>query len=327
MTAARVKQRQPTKHRGAWGRSIWLLPLLLAVGVWLAGRPRRDTATAQGPFQPTVAGSQASAQSPPGMVWVPGGEFSMGCSDPRGVPFGGTDPMRDARPVHRVGVDGFWMDVHEVTNDQFAEFVKATGYVTVAERPPRAEDFPGALPENLVAGSIVFTPPAADVPLRDATGTAHLRWWAYVPGAYWKHPEGPDSDLAGKGDQPVVHVAFEDAEAYAAWAGKRLPHGGGMGVCIAWGACRCDLSVGQRVQARRPLDGQHLAGAISGREHRRRWFPEHRTGGPLPCQRLRTPRHVGERLGMVQRLVSPGYVCRGCRGGRRAQPARTDRQP
>ena len=218
------------------GPSLWgmiAIGVAAAGGIWgmsrLAMRETRPPEASSmpgnrgGDFRPTAERSDASGRAPHGMVWIPGGEFSMGCADPRGMPFGGDDPMADARPIHRVRLDGFWMDATEVTNAQFAEFVKATNYVTVAERPPRAEDFPNAPAENLVAGSIVFTPPAADVPLRDATGAAHLRWWAYVPGASWRHPTGPDSDIAGHDAEPVVHVAYEDAEAYAAWAGKRLP--------------------------------------------------------------------------------------------------------
>jgi sulfatase modifying factor 1 len=185
-------------------------------------------------------GVAAPAADHTGMVWLEGGEFAMGCADPRELPHGGTSPMADARPIHRVVVDGFWIDRTEVTNDEYAAFVAATGYVTVAERAPTAEEFPGAPAENLVAGSIVFTPPSEAVPLND-----HYRWWSYVKGANWRHPDGPTSGISGKGNHPVVQVAYADAEAYARWSGKRLPteaewefaaRGGLAGAPYAWGS-------------------------------------------------------------------------------------------
>jgi sulfatase modifying factor 1 len=143
------------------------------------------------------------------MAWIPGGTFWMGSED--GNP--------DEKPVHQVAIDGFWMDKTEVTNEQFDAFVRATRYVTIAERKPDPKDFPGVPLEKLVAGSVVFAPPPGDVSLDN-----HYAWWQYLSGANWRHPEGPDSTITGREKHPVVHVCWVDAMAYASWAGKRLPN-------------------------------------------------------------------------------------------------------
>jgi formylglycine-generating enzyme len=165
----------------------------------------------------------------PGMVWIPGGTFLMG-SD-RHYP--------EEAPAHQVRVDPFWMDRHLVTNADFQKFVEATGHVTVAEHTGEARDDPGALPEALHAGSLVFVSPAHRVDLDDSS-----KWWVFVRGADWQHPYGPHSSLEDLDDHPVVHVAYTDAEAYAAWAGKSLPteaewefaaRGGLEGAEFPWG--------------------------------------------------------------------------------------------
>ena len=167
--------------------------------------------------------------APAGMEWIPGGEFLMG-SD-RHYP--------EEAPAHRVAVDGFWIDRFQVTNDEFARFVAETGHVTVAERPPNPEDYPGAKPELLVPASSVFVQPREPVDLAN-----QYNWWTLVPGADWRHPRGPKSSIDGLARHPVVQVAWEDVETYARWAGKDLPteaewelaaRGGLQGAEFAWG--------------------------------------------------------------------------------------------
>jgi formylglycine-generating enzyme len=153
-----------------------------------------------------------------GMINIPGGEYKMGASDNEGQP--------DEYPQHHVKVDGFWMDATEVTNAQFEKFVKATGYITTAEKKPDWEEIKKQLPPGtpkpddslLVASSLVFTAPDHPIAVNDAS-----QWWTWVKGADWRHPQGPSSNIKGKENLPVVHISWDDAQAYCRWSGKRLP--------------------------------------------------------------------------------------------------------
>ena len=198
---------RPRRFRGLiWAACSVALAALVTALFGPATIPRPDDEPAS-TDPPPINRAPAPAPAPEGMAWVPGGWFWMG-----------DEQFPDAKPVHLVYVDGFWMDATEVTNAQFARFVEATKYETVAELKPDPADFPGVPEDKLVAGSIVFSPPDGEVDLQ-----APLSWWQYIPGANWRHPEGPDSNLQGRENHPVVQIAWHDAAAYARWAGKRLP--------------------------------------------------------------------------------------------------------
>ncbi len=212
ITDRRTADRHTDRHRRLLAAGGVVLAAALAGGAiaWSA-RP------AAGPAAPAaILGDGIS--TPEGMAWIPPGTFLMGND--------GKLSQRNERPAHRVALHGFWIDVSHVTNDQFAEFVRRTGYVTTAERKPDWETIRVQLPpgtpkppeEVLVPGGMVFVGTEVPVNLRDYT-----QWWRYVPGADWRHPQGPGSSIEGKGDHPVVQVSYEDALAYAKWAGKRLP--------------------------------------------------------------------------------------------------------
>ena len=228
--------------------------------------------------------------APPGMAWIPGGAFRMGSED----------FYPEERPVREVAVGGFWMDEHPVTVAEFRRFVKATGYVTVAERPLDPALYPDADPEQLSPGSLVFRPTRGPVPLDD-----YRAWWAYVPGACWRRPEGPGSDTYTRARHPVVHIAHEDALAYARWAGRALPteaeweraaRGGLDGATFAWGD---DQLPG----------GRHMANTWQGefpwRDLRARRPRRHLARRRVPAQRLRALRRVRQRLGVDGRPL-PG---------------------
>ncbi|VVE17054.1 Serine/threonine-protein kinase pkn1 [Pandoraea iniqua] len=195
--------------------ALLVVALAGGAGAWLSAHGGAQPMALSTPPVPRIGDGR---KGPERMAWIPAQRFLMG-TDSR-------LSQRNERPAHAVQVSGFWMDVHDVTNAEFARFVAATGYVTTAEQVPRWDDLKGQLPPGtpapapgaLVPGAMVFVGTDTRVPLFDAS-----RWWRYVPGANWRHPQGPGSDLAGKEDHPVVQVSYDDARAYADWVGKRLP--------------------------------------------------------------------------------------------------------
>jgi len=190
-------------------------------------------------------------------AWVEGAEFVMGDDS----------AYKEEGPAHTVSVSGFWIDTHEVTNAQFAKFAEETGYITVAERSPDPADWPADVPaEFLQPGSVLFVPPIA--------GQSARNWWSWVAGTNWRHPDGPDSNIIRKDKYPVIHVAFEDAEAYAKWAGRSLPT-----------EAQFELAARNKRDSRFPWDGNELA--PNGHHHANTWQ------GSFPVRHNAKDGHVG----------------------------------
>jgi formylglycine-generating enzyme required for sulfatase activity len=200
---------------------VYLIIFISFFAVLTSCRPATSPSNEQEATPKSIGLDQISFNgdtSTAGMVMIPAGNFMMGADSKQA--------SEDEYPKHKVIIDGFWMDQHEVTNNQFSKFVESTGYITTAERKPDWEELKKQLPPGtpkpdeslLVAASLVFTAPTQQVDLND-----YSQWWTWVPGASWKHPEGPGSDIKGKGNFPVVHISWDDAMAYCKWTGKRLP--------------------------------------------------------------------------------------------------------